>query len=115
MLAANYDITIDRGADYSFVLTVQNQSGVAVTLPAANLCYGDIRDSVTKQQVTSFSFTSGLTTGQLTITLGKTLTKLLRETGGYEYDIFADIGSPAVRRRLIEGKVLVRNNRTNEV
>jgi hypothetical protein len=25
MLAANYDITIDRAAEYSFVLTIQNQ------------------------------------------------------------------------------------------
>ena len=29
MLAANYDITIDRAAEYTFVLTIQNQAGTA--------------------------------------------------------------------------------------
>lgn len=115
MIAANYDITIDRAADYSFVLTVQNQAGAPVTLPAANLCYGDIRDSVTKQQVTSFSFASGTTNGELTVTLARATTKLLREKGSYEYDIFIDLGATPTRLRLLEGKVSVRNNRTNEV
>ena len=114
MLAANYDITLDRAADYSFVLTVLNQAGAAVTVPSSGY-FGDIRDSVTKQQVTSFTIDrkNDGTDGQILITLPKTTTKLLRETGGYEYDIFADISG--TRRRLIEGKVLVRNNRTNDV
>jgi len=29
MLAAKYDITIDRAAEYTFVLTIQNQAGTA--------------------------------------------------------------------------------------
>ena len=34
MLAANYNITLDRVADYSFVITIQNQAGAAVDLSA---------------------------------------------------------------------------------
>lgn len=115
MLAANYDITLDRAADYSLILTVQNPTGIPLVVPASGY-FGDIRDSVTKQQVTNFTITRntiGGADGQILIALGKTLTKLLRENGSYEYDIFADIDS--LRRRLIEGKVIVRNNRTNDV
>lgn len=45
MLAANYDITIDRAAEYTFVLTIQNQAGTAVNIGSATF-YADIRDLV---------------------------------------------------------------------
>jgi hypothetical protein len=115
MLAANYDITLDRAADYSFVLTIRQADGITPVNITGATFYADIRDVKTKAQATTF--TAALTTplaGIATLSLSKTLTKTLRAGMGlYEYDIFADINS--VRRRLLYGSVSVRPQATNDV
>jgi hypothetical protein len=120
MLAANYDITLDRAADYSFVLTIEDALGVAVDLSdAATLFYADIRSVATKAQAVQFTpiKTAG-TGGIVTFKLTKADTKLLKAGGGlYEYDIFMALGaSPnTVTRRLLYGSVTVRPQFTNNV
>ena len=120
MLAANYDITLDRAADYSFVLTIQNQAGAAVDLSAGTtLFYADIRNVATKTQAVQFTYvkTTPLS-GVVTFTLTKANTKLLKAGEGlYEYDIFMALGaSPnTVTRRLLYGSVTVRPQFTNDV
>ena len=115
MLAAKYDITLDRAADYSFVLTIRQADGITPVNITGATFYSDIRDVKTKAQAASF--TTALTTptaGIATFTLSKTLTKTLRAgVEIYEYDIFADISS--VRRRLLYGLVSVRPQATNDV
>ena len=119
MLAANYDITIDRAAEYSFVLTIQNQLGVAVDLDppdaAAFGFYADIRDSVTKKEVVSFTATilNGGDNGQVAFNLSESNTLLLKPSGSYEYDIFMQRGG--VMERLLYGSVTVRANITKGV
>ena len=114
MLAANYDITLDRAADYSFVLTIQDASLVAVNITSATF-EADIRNTATKAQ--AVEFTPTLTTplsGIVTFSLTKAETKTLKAGEGlYEFDIFMVLGG--VTRRLIYGSVTVRPQFTNDV
>ena len=120
MLAANYDITLDRAADYAFVLTIEDALGVAVDLSAGTtLFYADVRNVATKAQAVQFTYvkTTPLS-GIVTFKLAKADTKLLKSGEGlYEYDIFMALGaSPnTVTRRLLYGSVTVRPQFTNDV
>lgn len=116
MLAANYDITIDRAAEYSFVLTIQNQLEEPIDLdPPAAAAYGfyaDIRETVTKKEVVSFTaeILNGGDSGQVAFKLPEASTLLLKPSGSYEYDIFMQRGG--VMERLLYGSVTVRANIT---
>ena len=113
MLAANYDITIDRAAEYKFVLTIQNQAGAAVNLgsPAATF-YADIRETATKKEIVSFTaaiLNSGVN-GQVSLNLSEANTLDLKPNGSYEYDIFMRRNN--ITERLLYGSVTVRANIT---
>ena len=116
MLAANYDITIDRAAEYSFVLTIQNQLEQPIDLDppdaAAFGFYADIRETATKKEVVSFtaSILNDGDNGQVSFNLSEANTLLLKPTGIYEYDIFMQRGG--VMERLLYGSVTVRANIT---
>jgi hypothetical protein len=114
MLAANYDITLDRAADYSFVLTIQNPSLTPVNITGATF-EADIRSTTTKAQAVEFTATlTSPSSGIVTFSLSKADTKTLRAGEGiYEYDIFMVIGG--VTQRLIYGSVTVRPQFTNDV
>jgi hypothetical protein len=126
MIAANFDITIDRATDWSIVLTIKDTYGVAINLETITsagppIVYkydftGEIRNKVTKKEVVSFTFdkTTNGDTGQLGISLSKANTLLLREQDTYEYDIFmADTAvNPDTFTRLLEGDCFVQNNTT---
>ena len=119
MLAANYDITLDRAANYAFVLTIKDAVGVAVDLSDANtLFYADIRNTASKAQAVQFTATKTAGTGGIvTFSLTKADTKTLKAGEGlYEFDIFMALGaSPnTVTRRLIYGSVTVRPQFTND-
>jgi hypothetical protein len=115
MLAANYDITIDRAAEYSFVLTIQNQLQQPVDLAPNDEpfdFYADIRETATKKEVVSFTPTildSG-DNGQVAFNLQESSTLLLKPSTKYEYDIFMRRGG--VMERLLYGSVTVRANIT---
>jgi predicted RNA-binding protein with RPS1 domain len=111
MLAANYNITIDRATSYGFVLTIKNPDGGLVDITSAEF-YADIRDTATKRQVVEFNFLL-VGDGQVRLSLTPEETKLMRENISYEYDLFMIRGSQ--RERLLEGSVTIRNNRTNDV
>jgi hypothetical protein len=114
MLAANYDITIDRAAEYTFVLTIQNQAGTAVDIGSATF-YADIREAASKKEVVSFTtaiLSSGVN-GQVQLSLTEANTLTLRPSLAYEYDIFMRRGT--VMERLLEGSVTVRANITKGV
>jgi hypothetical protein len=122
MLAANYDITLDRAADYSFVLTIQNQAGAAVDLsavgspPIATTFIADVREVATKKEVLDLTPTiyGTATNGQVLISLTKVQTKTLKAGSGiYEWDLFMDRGSPTVRTRLLYGSLTARAQITN--
>ena len=116
MLAANYDITIDRAAEYKFVLTLQNQLQEPIDLdpPAADpyAFYADIRETVTKKKIVSFdaSILDGGNNGQVAFNLQEDDTLLLKPSTEYEYDIFMQRNG--VMERLLYGSVTVRANIT---
>jgi len=123
MLAANYNITLDRGADYSFVLTIQNQAGTAVDLsavgnpPVATTFIADVREVASKVEVLDLApvILGSVANGQVTITITKAQTKTLRAGSGiYEWDLFMDRGSPVVRTRLLYGSLTARAQTTND-
>ena len=115
MLAANFDITLDRAADYSFVLTIENQAGSAVNLTDATF-YADIREISSKKEVLDLTpvITGNLPlNGQVTIALTKAQTKTLKAGSGiYEWDIF--MVRSEVATRLLYGSVTVRPQITND-
>lgn len=115
MLAANYDITIDRAAEYNFVLTIQNQLGQPVDLaPAGSIFnfYADIRETSTKKEIVSFTATvlDNGDNGQVAFNLQEDDTLVLRPSTAYEYDIF--MRRNGVMERLLYGSVTVRANVT---
>ena len=123
MLAANYDITLDRAADYSFVLTIQNQAGAAVDLSAvgspaiATTFIADVREVASKKEVLDLTPTvlGSATNGQVLISLTKVQTKTLRAGKGiYEWDLFMNRGNPTVRTRLLYGSFTARAKITND-
>jgi len=114
MLAANYNITLDRGADYSFVLTIQNQAGTAVDL-ASTTFIADVREVASKKEVLDLTPTvlGDVTNGQVLITITKAQTKTLRAGSGiYEWDLFMDRSS--LRTRLLYGSLTARAQTTND-
>ena len=118
MLAANYDITLDRAADYSFVLTIQNQAGAAVDLGSPTATFiADVREVATKKEVLDLTPTvlGTATNGQVQITITKAQTKTLKAGSGiYEWDLFMDRGSPTVRTRLLYGSLTARAQITTD-
>ena len=119
MLAANYDITIDRAAEYSFVLTIQNQLKQPVDLDppaaAAYSFFADIRETATKKEVVSFTaeILNDGNNGQVAFKLSEANTLSLKPSGSYEYDIFMQ--RSGVMERLLYGSVTVRANITKGV
>lgn len=116
MLAANYDITIDRAAEYSFVLTIQNQLEQPIDLdpPAADpyAFYADVRETATKKEIVSFTaaILNDGNNGQVSFNLSEASTLLLKPSTDYEYDIFMRRNN--VTERLLFGSVTVRANIT---
>jgi len=114
MLAANYNITLDRAADYSFVLTIQNQAGLPVDLTGA-LFYCDVREVRTKKEVLDLtpSISGAAANGQILISIPKAETRTLRAGPDiYEWDLFMNRNSK--RERLLYGSLTARAQITND-
>ncbi len=112
MLAANYDITIDRAAEYSFVLTIQDELQQLLDLSEDTSFFSDIRESNTKKEVLVFNpilIDNGLS-GQISFNLSENNTLVLKPSQPYEYDIFMRRSDKT--RRLLYGSVSVRANIT---
>lgn len=120
MLAANYDITLDRAAEYSFVLTIKDSSDDPQPIDVgANEFYADLRNAVSKEVVASFdvSLFSDGSDGAVVISLTESDTLLLNSSTSYEWDLFMLSGtSPdTISTRLLYGSVTVRQNTTKGV
>lgn len=115
MAAAAHNITIERGADYGFELTIKNSAGVVVDLssiPIANF-KAQIRRSSGKPLVASFTtaFKTDGTDGIVIFTLTDTESNKLNSRHRYEYDLFWQDSSGA-RDYLIRGTATVNGNIT---
>lgn len=110
--AANYDLTIDRATEYSFVLTIQDELSQLLDLSEDTSFYSDIRETNTKKEVVSFTpvlIDAGLS-GQVSFNLSEANTLVLKPTQSYEYDIFMIRFGKS--KRLLFGSVTVRSNIT---
>ena len=105
-MAAKANIIIDQGTDFSTTLTVTGDDGSVTDLTGYS-ANGHIRKHYTSSTATVFdvSFGTPRSDGQLTISIGRTITENM-EAGRYVYDV--ELTSAAnTRSRLVEGVVTV--------
>ncbi len=112
--AATYNLNIDRAASFGFVIIIDGMDGLPVDVSAAQF-YADARDKVSLREVAPFTigFPTDGTDGQISMSLSTTQTKLFREGGSYEYDLFMVLGTTTYR--LLKGDITCSDNITNEV
>ena len=111
MVASNFNITLDRAADYSQVITCYGLADEPATVSASEF-FGQVREVVGKKKVVDFTFkTPTPTSGEVYLVIPKDDTKLLRSKVKYEYDIFRVTASET--SRLVYGTLDVRANVTN--
>lgn len=113
MLAARFNITLDRAADYQFTLFVNDQSGNPVDISAA-VFHADVRNAITKAELLEFTATAGGENNEVVLSLSENQTKTLSTSVPYEWDLFM-IRSGTDTDRLIYGSLTCRDNLTNDV
>jgi hypothetical protein len=109
MIAANYDIIMDRAAFYRMVLTIRDEDGAVTNLSSlSTVFYADVRDKQTKKEITQFviSRVTDGSDGKIYIDMPEASTKLLTSSRNYEYDLFMILSNKTYR--LLEGDVIVR-------
>ncbi len=118
MNAAQYDLVIDRAAEYRFVLTIKNRGGSPISL-TGNGFHADIREKKTKKTAATFSpsITAAPTVGEVLLSLSEANTLLLNHNTEYEWDLFRVVGSAPNQstERLLYGDVTVRQNITKGI
>ena len=105
MAAANHNIIVSRGEDFSFALTIDGGDLTSFTFKA------EIRRGGGKPLAASFS--SAITGTSVLITLTKAESLKLDGNVSYKWDLFRTENSSGVVTRLIYGDVKVENNITN--
>lgn len=110
MLASNFNITLDRAADYLQVLTCYSLADEPVPVSASEF-FGQVREVVGKRKVVDFTFETPVpASGEVRLILSNESTKLLRDKVKYEYDIFRV--TEVATSRLIFGTLTVHTNTT---
>ncbi len=108
MAAANHNIIVSRGEDFSFALTIDGGDGEPLT---SFTFKAEIRRGGGKPLAASFS--SAITDTSVLITLTKAESLKLDGNVSYKWDLFRTENSSGVVTRLIYGDVKVENNITN--
>jgi hypothetical protein len=108
MAAANHNITVSRGEEFSFTLTI---SGVAAD-EAGYTFKAEIRRGSGKPLVASFSHPNNNIGPSVVMTLSKAESLKLDGNLNYKWDLFREDSSGG-SARLIYGDVKVENNITN--
>ena len=110
MAAANHNIIVSRGEDFSFDLII---TGVTLT---DNVIKAEIRRGGGKPLVASFVATipdQSANEGKVTLKLTKAESLKLDGNLNYKWDLFWSTDIPVTTTRLIYGDVKVENNITN--
>ena len=115
MAAANHNIIVSRGEDFSFDLTISD--GVGTINLTDNVIKAEIRRGAGKPLVASFVATipdQSANVGKVTLKLAKAESLKLDGNLNYKWDLFwATDTAPVTTTRLIHGDVKVENNITN--
>ena len=115
MLAANYNITLDRAANYALVLTINQADGITPVDVTSATFSAEIRDITTKVLKLSFTVTKTTPAGGI-ITLSLTPVETKTFSAGdslYEYDLFMVLSSK--QSRLLYGPLSVRREVTKTI
>lgn len=112
MAAANYNLNIEKGVDFSLSLILQRSNGNFVDLSDPTVCVkGDIVEFHGVPPVTSFYITENLSSGVL-LQLSEAQTSML-PYGECYYDII--LNTDGATERLIQGKILTSETATTNV
>jgi hypothetical protein len=112
MAAANYNLNIEKGVDYSLSLVLQRSDGTFVDLSDSNICVkGDIVEFHGVPAITSFSISENLPSGVL-LQLSEAQTSML-PYGECYYDIV--LNTNGATERLIQGKILTSEQATTNI
>ena len=119
MAAANHNIIVSRGEDFSFDLTISN--GLGTIDLTGDVIKAEIRRGGGKPLVASFVATipdqvanSAADKGKVALKLAKAESLKLDGNINYKWDLFwATDTAPVTTTRLIHGDVKVENNITN--
>ena len=109
MSAANYNLSISCGEDFSFTLRVVDSYQDAVDFSSSTFI-AEIREEHKKPLVTAFTVTSE-GNGTLKLALTDTQTKLLSPNRQYKWDFFWT--KAAVTTKLLYGNVIAVGNISN--
>jgi hypothetical protein len=110
MLASNYNIVLERAADYNLILTIKDSTGTSVDLSDATF-YSRIVETNIKKPIVEFLInTSQAANGGIAISLNELQTKKLLVDTKYNYDLFMQrpFGQEVNTSRLIYGSVIPR-------
>jgi hypothetical protein len=111
MAAAKHNITVGRGEDFSFTLTIADSDG-AVNI-SNNTFKAEVRRDAGKPLVATFSVTiEGAAAGKVKVKLPKAETLKLDGNARYKWDLFR-IESSGNTTRLIYGDLQIENNITD--
>lgn len=112
MSAANHNLTISRGEDLSFTLTLKDVDGETIDV-SSDTFPAEIRRDGGKPLVAEFVSdpTSNGASGQVTFTLPKSESLKLDGNNRYKWDLFR-VQQNEITTRLIYGSVNVENNIT---
>lgn len=112
MAAAKHNITVGRGEDFSFTLTIATSGGDAVNI-SNNTFKAEVRRDAGKPLVATFSVTiEGAAAGKVKVKLPKAETLKLDGNARYKWDLFR-IESSGNTTRLIYGDLQIENNITD--
>jgi len=121
MAAAKHDITVGRGEDFGFTLTLTNDADPPTAIDLANdLFKAEVRRDAGKPLVAAFSCTiSDASGGVVSVRLPQEETLKLDGNARYKWDLYrivdGDVGDPAEGDtvRLLYGDLKVENNITD--
>ena len=113
MAAAKHNITVGRGEDFSFTLTIATSGGAAVDI-SNNTFKAEVRRDAGKPLVATFTVTieGAASAGTVKVKLPKAETLKLDGNARYKWDLFR-IESGGNTTRLIYGDLQIENNITD--
>lgn len=113
MAAAKHNITVGRGEDFSFTLTIADSDGSAPVNLTGDTFKAEVRRDAGKPLVATFSVTiEGAAAGKVKVKLPKAETLKLDGNARYKWDLFR-IESSGNTTRLIYGDLQIENNITD--
>jgi hypothetical protein len=109
MAAANYNLNIEKGVNFSISMVLQRANGDYVDLSDSGVCVtAEIVEFYGLPAITGFSITENLPSG-VTLSLNSTGTLALPFFNSY-YDVV--LNTNGIKERLVQGEIITSENAT---